>query len=258
MKVLGPEGWKLFPADDRSRAWAEAALRAGRAAVRDPANSAWFRCAGTWFVGVNVLDTAPSGGLDGVPLAGPAADTLVSEAQWPHAWDRAQVSVMYPGYPKPREGESDAAFRYRRDRDAAHVDGILPVGSDRRRMAQEHHAFILGLPLTWADERAAPLVVWEGSHRLIADALRAALAPIPVHLWPETDLTEVYHAARRDVFSSCRRVILHAKPGEAYLVHRLSLHGVAPWEKDVRSDPEGRMIAYFRPMIDPEPWLLAP
>jgi hypothetical protein len=46
---------------------------------------------------------------------------------------RAQVSVTYPGYPAPDPEESDAAHRFRRDRDAAHLDGLLPVGPEKRR-----------------------------------------------------------------------------------------------------------------------------
>ena len=36
----------------------------------------------------------------------------------------AQLSVIYPGYPKPRVGESEAAGRYRAKRDAAHLDWL--------------------------------------------------------------------------------------------------------------------------------------
>ena len=58
----------------------------------------------------------------------------------------------------------------------------------------------------------------------------------------------------------CRRVPVTARPGEAYLVHRLCLHGVAPWAED--AGEEVRAIAYFRP--DPRPgeapdwWLTEP
>ena len=71
----------------------------------------------------------------------------------------AQVSAVYPGYPKPRQGESDAAFRYRLNRDAAHVDGLLAIGPERRRMLRERHAYILGLPLTECSETAAPMTI---------------------------------------------------------------------------------------------------
>ena len=36
------------------------------------------------------------------------------------------------------------------------------------------------------------------------------------------------------------------------MIHRLALHGIAPWEEDAGADAEGRMIAYFRPVFPPE------
>ncbi len=73
------------------------------------------------------------------------------------------------------------------------------------------------------------------------------------------DVTEAYHAARREVFETCARVVVHARPGEAYLIHRLALHGVAPWRAGAKAPPEGRMIAYFRPEIgSPADWIEAP
>lgn len=241
-------GWVVLPADDRSRAWVAHALPAARAAVDAPENAHWLRCEGTWFAGVNILPNDERGRIgDGPPLDGPAMDLLRELGLGSLPLDRAQVSVVHPGYPRPREGESAAAFRYRRDRDAAHVDGLLAVGADRRRMAKESHAYILGLPLTETGPGAGPLVVWEGSHRLMAEAFGAALGPHPPQDWPDVDLTDVYHAARRRAFETCRRVPVHARPGEAYLVHPLALHGMAPWEPGAEAPPEGRMIAYFRP-----------
>jgi len=253
---LPDTGWARYPADDRAKTWARAACEAANSAVADPANAHWHLCEGTWFAGVNVLDTCPGGDVDGVPLSGPALDAIKDAGLWPEGWDRAQVSVVYPGYPRPRAGESHAAFRYRRDRDAAHVDGLLPVGRDRRRMAQEFHGFILGLPLAEADPGAAPFVIWEGSHLVMLQAFRATLGQIPPETWSETDLTNVYHAARREVFERCRRVAIHAAPGEAYLVHRMALHGVGPWQAGAVAGPAGRMIAYFRPEIDRQDWLI--
>ena len=66
-------------------------------------------------------------------------------------------------------------------RDAAHLDGVLPVGSDKRRMVKEPHAWIVGLSLNAADAGAAPLVVWEGSHLVMGAALR--VQPRRGHLW---------------------------------------------------------------------------
>ncbi|MFC0160383.1 hypothetical protein ACFFKB_20800, partial [Mameliella alba] len=169
----------------------------------------------------------------------------------------AQLSITFPGYPRPRAGESEAGFRYRLNRDAAHVDGVLAEGAARRRHIREPHAWILGLPLTEADPGASPLVAWEGSHHVMRDALRAALAGKPPETWADVDVTEAYQAARRTCFETCRRVALPAAPGEALLLHRLTLHGIAPWAEGAQAPPEGRMVAYFRPQVmgGAEAWL---
>ncbi len=249
-------GWTRFAPDPRIRAWAEAAHRAALAVVADPQMRAeWLQCEGTWFVGVDALPTAPDGSIDGTPLRGAVIDAL---APLP-SLHPAQLSVTYPGYPRPRAGESDAAFGYRLRRDAAHVDGLIADGPDRRRRIAEPHAFILGLPLTACGPGASPLVVWEGSHRVIAEGLRAALADIPAEHWASADITDAYVAARRRAFEICRRVELPAAPGEALLLHRMTLHGVAPWQDGADAPPEGRMVAYFRPPMPggAHPWLHA-
>ena len=61
---------------------------------------------------------------------------------------------------------------------------------------------------------------------------------LPAEQWGEVDATEVYQATRRTIFETCERVTVTAKPGEAYLIHRLALHGVAPWQPGPRP---GRM-----------------
>ena len=249
--TLLSRGWARFPADGRSRAWAAAAWDAARPLLDDPVQAHWWRHGATWFAGVGVLPNEMDGAVGGVPLAGSALDAL----NWTGGWHRAQVSVTRPGYPGRDAGESDAAHRYRRTRDAAHVDGLLPVGSERRRMAREYHGFILGIALTEADPDAAPLVVWEGSHRIVGEAFRTALGAVPVDDWAGVDLTETYHTARRAAFETCRRVPLPLAPGEGVLVHRLALHGVAPWEPGATADPDGRAIAYFRPEIAADAWL---
>ena len=162
---------------------------------------------------------------------------------------RGQVSVTYPGYPRPRWGEGEAAFRYRLNRGAAHVDGLKPSGPDRRRHVDEPHGWILGLPLTEAPPEAAPLILWEGSHRILGPALARAMEGHPPEDWHRVDVTEAYQAARREVFETCPRIALHARPGEAYLLHRHCLHGVAPWAEGAAAGPDGRMIAYFRPLM---------
>lgn len=189
-------------------------------------------------------------------MGGDAVDFLTKGlGDWPDL-HRAQVSVVYPGYPRARAGESEAATRYRAKRDAAHVDGLKPVGPERRRKPDEFHAFILGLPLTPASADAAPMVVWEGSHRVIRDAFLSVLREHDPKDWPNVDLTEAYWAARRTVFDTCARVEIPASPGAAFVVHRLALHGVAPWADRAEAGPDGRMIAYFRPDVrDRRDWL---
>jgi len=248
MSGFWQRGWTRFPTDPALLAWRDAVRPAALAAVADPANAGWLRHGGTWFAGVNVLINDTAGAVPGgPPLAGRAVAFAAEVLGQAPAWDRAQISVVYPGYPRRDPDAPEAAHRYRRDRDAAHIDGLLPVGPDRRRMLREPHGFVLGLPITQTDPDASPLVVWEGSHETMRAALGRALAPHPPQTWPEIDLTEPYHAARRQVFRTCRRVALHAAPGEAYLIHRLTLHGVAPWAEGASAPPEGRVIAYFRP-----------
>jgi hypothetical protein len=169
---------------------------------------------------------------------------------------RAQVSICYPGYPKPDAGEPETAFRYRLTRDAAHVDGLHAEGPARKRVLKEPHAFVLGLPLNESHPQAAPLVVWNGSHRIMRRMFEAIYGGVPCAAWPAIDATAAYQAARREVFATCRRVPLPARPGEAMLLHRHLLHGVAPWGEAAAPCGDGRIIAYFRPEFrDPRDWL---
>lgn len=260
--VLRDTGWMRFAAEAAVLDWAVAARAAALPRIVDPAErDKWLQCEGTWFVGVDSLPNDPDGAVPGgAPLPGAArAAARVLYGDLPlHA---GQVSVTWPGYPRPRAGEGGAAFRYRLKRDAAHVDGLLPVGEGRRRMLKERHAYILGLPLTRSSPGASPLVVWEGSHHVMRRAFASALDAIVPRDWGNVDLTEIYKAARGEVFGTCRRVEVPAIPGEAYLVHRLCLHGVAPWGEGATAPPEGRMIAYFRPEFPDDArddWLTAP
>ena len=119
----------------------------------------------------------------------------------------------------------------------------------RRRMVKEPHGWILGLPLNECGAGASPLVVWEGSPRIIHSALCAAFAGHDPADWGAVDVTEAYAAARAEVFRLCRRVELPGRPGEATLLHRLAVHGVAPWAAGAEAPAEGRIIAYFRPQL---------
>ena len=251
-------GWLRFAPDPRVLAWAAAALPAARLAVRDPANAAWLRCGGTWFVGVDVLPNDAQGRIaGGPPLEGEVMEFIRGEPGLGGLpLHRAQVSVCYPGYPQPMAGESAAAFRFRREMDAAHVDGLLAQGPERRRFLREPHAWILGLALNTSPRGAAPLVVREGSHALMHAAFSRALADHAPHDWDAIDLTQPYQEARRAALRDCPRVVVELQPGEACLMHRQLLHGIAPWDALAGPSRDGRMIAYFRPCFPrPGDWI---
>ncbi len=244
--ALSERGWCRFDRDDVVLRWVETARSAARAALADPAHAHWLRCDGTWHAGVNILPNDGHGALPGGPALAGAAVDLAQSLYGPLAWDAGQVSAAWPGY--PRQGtESDAAFRYRVRRDAAHVDGLKRAGPSNTRILGEPHAFILGLPLSETDPGASPVVVWDGSHRIIGAALQSALSDHSEKDWPGIDLTEIYQSTRRKIFDTCRRVVVHAQPGEAYLIHRQALHGITPWAEGAAAEQGGRMIAYFRP-----------
>ena len=249
MSALLDNGWVRFAADPAVQAWVGQAFAVARDRVMDPDEQAqWLQCEGTWFVGVDTLPNDPSGDVGAGPLCG-AAYEAAQAVYGKLPLHRGQVSVTYPGYPRPRAGEGESAFRYRLNRDAAHVDGLLAVGEGRQRMLKERHAYILGLPLTECSAGASPLVVWEGSHHIMRAAFERALGDLPEDQWADTDLTEIYQSTRREVFDTCRRVTVPAKPGVAYLVHRFAMHGVARWEDAAWAPEDGRMIAYFRPEL---------
>ncbi len=240
MVGLDAQGYVVLPWDAGVDRWAKAAWDAAQ--TLDMTEK---RHGETWFVGVDALPNAGDGSIGGMPLSG-RWEGMIDP---PDHWHKAQLSIVYPGYPQQDAGESDAAHRYRRDRDAAHLDGLLPEGPDKRRHLREPHGFILGLPLS--DVTDSPLVVWPGSHRVIATAFARAYDGIGPAAYGDLDVTEVYQAARREVFETCQRVELPARRGEATLLHRHLIHGVAPWG----DGGEPRPIAYFRPLIDPMDWL---
>ncbi|MGR3467725.1 MAG: hypothetical protein ACU0CI_07570, partial [Shimia sp.] len=231
--------------------WRAAALRRVQDRLSDPVErERWLRHGGTWFAGVGSLGADPTGAPAGGPSLPEDLPRLCAEVVGaPFPFDPGQLSITFPGYPLRDPGESEAAARFRRRRDAAHVDGLLPHGVDRRRHMSEPHAFVLGIPLTHAEATAAPLVVWEGSHALIRAAFARRLAGIAPEDWAGEDLTEVYHDVRRTCFEACPRRIVPTTPGEIVLLHRLMLHGVAPWEDGARAEHDMRAIAYFRPAL---------
>lgn len=254
-------GWCKFPFDLALANWVRYVLPTAKQTRFDNAHQHWLRCGDTWFAGVNALPNDSDGAVaGGPPLSGIAVDFLHDQLEiTPLEWEAAQVSICYPGYPQSMSGESKAAFRFRRDRYAAHIDGILPEGEKRRRHLRQHHRFILGIPLARYDEGAAPLVVWEGSHEIVRQTLSRCYDGRPASRWGDVDITEVYHDLRRRIFAECECVEIVAEPGEAYLIHRLALHGVAPWRSSAVADADGRIICYFRPETpSSEEWLKAP
>ena len=242
-QALSEDGFAVFDFDPNVAAWAAAAAKAAHQVLSQGGER---RHGGTWFVGVDALPNQADGSIDGVPLAGHFMDHVTP----PKVWHQAQLSVVFPGYPQKEDGQSDAAHAYIRNRASAHIDGLLPEGPDKRRFLGEPHGFILGLPLN--ECLASPLVVWKGSHALMQKAFAAAFAGVPPDQWRFVDVTEVYHAARRRVFEQCEQVAVLARPGQAILLNRHLLHGVAPWED---AAGEMRMIAYFRPLIPYADWL---
>jgi len=215
-------GWRKV-SDTRLANWAKAALGPAEIALRDAPR----RAGGTWAVGLDLLPNDIAGEIGGVDLPW---DILGLPVMPLH---QAQLSVIYPNYPRQDADQTDAAFRFMTGRDGAHLDGLLPEGPEKRRFLREPHAFILGIPLT--QTASAPLVVWEGSHQII----RAAFSQ------RSGDLTEVYGAARAKVFETCKRVEISAKVGEAIILHRAVIHGVSPW----KGGDQPRIIAYFRPVF---------
>lgn len=254
------QGFLRFSADEASLAWARHARPHAAAAARDPAQAHWLRCGGTWFVGVDALPNDKTGLVgNGPPLAGAAVDFVRDDLGFDLPLHRAQVSICYPGYPQPSAEESAQAFAFRRNRDAAHVDGLLAEGAEKRRYLKEPHAYILGLTLTEQSADAAPLTVWTGSHHVMKAMFTDLFAGHAPETWRDIDVTAAYQEARRQVFATCERVALPSSPGEAVLVHRHLVHGVAPWGEGAAGAPEGRMVAYFRPEFPAiSDWIGAP
>ena len=239
-------------------AWIETVRPHAAAIAGDPGWRHWYRHGGTWFVGVNALPNDACGAVNGgPPLAGEVvslAAALVSPS--PLAWDRGQVSICHPGYPKRDTDQSESSHRFRLERDAAHVDGLYAEAPERRRFLREFHAFILGIPLAAVEPGSSPFVVWEGSQHIMREMFKAELSNVDPDEWQQVDLTDAYHHARRRAFDTCRRVELTTRPGETYLVHRMALHGMAPW---TASGGMPRTIIYFRPELpDPRAWLANP
>lgn len=257
---LVERGWLRLARDPEIDAWIASARPVTARAIADPAYDRWRRHGGTWFVGVNALPNDAHGSVDGGPPMPRAVIDLIRDLLGLDNvnWDRAQISVCYPGYPRQSPEESASAHSYRVKRDAAHVDGLLAEGAERRRHLREFHSFILGIPLAPVGSGMSPFSIWEGSHDIMRQAFRTAFAGKPPEQWGNVDVTDIYQAARTEAFARCSRVEITTAPGECYLVHRMALHGMAPWS-GLAAQPEGRTVLYFRPACrGAEHWLAAP
>ncbi|MFU8824396.1 hypothetical protein [Yoonia sp.] len=242
--ALRQDGFAVLPFDGAVAKWAAAAealcddmLRAGPP----------LRHGATWCVGVDALANAPDGSVNDVALTG----TWLNYVMPPTHWHSAQLSVVFPGYPKQDATDTDAAHAYRINRCAAHVDGLHAEGTPPRRHLREAHAFIAGLPLNAC--AASPLVVWQGSHHIMRATFAQCYSGLAPQRWGDHDVAAAYQAARRDVFANCPQVAVTAAPGQVVLLDRHLLHGVAPWDSAI-TDP-CRKVAYFRPVGPVADWL---
>ena len=87
------------------------------------------------------------------------------------------------------------------------------------------------------------------------EAFMVAFAGMPPMMWPDMDIGEIYRDARAEVFECCERVELPMTAGQSVLLHRMMVHGIAP-EGSKKVPAEGRMMAYFRPVLnDLKAWL---
>lgn len=237
------EGWLHFPRDEALLTWLAHAELAARAAREDPAMIAeYLDCEGTWFVGVDALANDRSGAVAAGPALQGQAWRFVSDLYGELPLHRGQVSVVHKGYPRPRSYESTANSAYRAKRDAAHVDGLRRL--DTGRVLCEPHAYVLGIPVDDCHADNGPLVLWPGSHVILHRAFAALYALHPIAAWPTLDVTDAYTTARREVFARCTRTVITARRGEAYVLHRHLLHGMAPW---LGAEEGQRSVIYFRP-----------
>lgn len=256
-KKLDEHGWIKIAEDPQMYEWVYHVHKQACKITNCPAyKKAWLRHVNTWFAGVDVLENDAKGAFKSIALGHNVLHAISCLGYENLPLNKGQISATYPGYPQNDGSETDKAFAYRCNRFAAHIDGIIPVGAQKRRFLKEPHAYILGIPLTHTDENAAPLIVWKGSVRIMRQYFRKAFVQIPLDDWDRFDITEIYHAARRECFEKCKPIAVHTHPGGAYILHRLALHGIGLWKKGAKAPKEGRIIAYFRPFLQKMPeWL---
>ena len=248
--LFGDTGYIEFKHDEQIVKWAEYAGKKGNEILANSSQLAkWLQCEGTWFVGVDVLPNDSGGNFKEVKF--PDIFKRLMEKINLKSYHKAQLSVIFPGYPKPRAGDSEAAYKYRLKRDAAHVDGLLPIGTNKRRHLIEAHGIILGIPLNNTHSGASPIVVWEGSHLIMQKEFSNLLSKVAPSGWKDIDLTDTYKKARRNCFENCKRVVIESPVGTGYALHPLLLHGITPWVSPSKGlESSNRQVAYFRPLLN--------
>ena len=250
MKINSYEknGWISFPYSFALNKWAKKVEEIVSSQIFTiPEGDKDLRCGGTWFPGVNFLNNKRNGDVDGVFFPEELKSFIVeNEPAFDAVFDKAQISICYTGYHKKMKAESSKAFKFRTDRFSAHIDGILPLGQGRRRFLKEYHSFILGIPINSTSNKASPCVIWEGSHAIVRDAFKKYKEIQNIDTWDTHDITDFYNKLRSEIFNQCIAKTIWVPVGHAYLIHRLSFHGILPW-KDNTKRKSGRMIAYFRP-----------
>ena len=254
--LFGKTGYIEFGYDEQIAKWAECAKKKSSRILADPAHlQKWLQCEGTWFVGVDVLPNNSTGDFQNTKL--PTVFKSFMDKINLKPYHKAQLSVIFPGYPKPRIGDSEAAFEYRRKRDAAHVDGLLPIGEEKRRYLVEPHGVILGIPLNNTHPGASPIVVWEGSHSIMQKEFSRLFSNINPSDWKDVDVTDTYKKARKYCFENCNRITITGSVGTGYALHPLLLHGIAPWVCPIKGpESASRQVAYFRPLLrNVQDWL---
>jgi hypothetical protein len=149
IEELRTVGWAKFSVDADLEAWVAHVAPIAAALSQHPAHRAeWLRHGGTWFAGVNILVNDARGRLEQGPELGGMAVECLTALHGPMSLDLGQISVTYPGYPLFDGQESAAAHRYRVNRAAAHVDGLLTIGPERRRfLCMNRINMCLGIPL---------------------------------------------------------------------------------------------------------------
>ena len=228
-----------------------------------------LRYGSTWFVGANFLDNSSNGNI-GTKSMSKFFFSNISKKFGPNIkyWDKAQVSICWPGYPKKDAKETKKSYDFRIKRFASHIDGIIPFGSKKRRFAKEFHAFILGFPLHNNCLDCAPLVLWEGSHKIFRNFFKEIYEGISFNKISNIDITELYNECRKKVFKNCEVKKITPQFKQPYLLDRHVLHGIDEWreKKNVKCSPknhrllnslsDGRIIVYFRPVFfNPHDWI---